>query len=230
MSARKAKPTTVTIGTLDFTSGLALAMRFVSNDRMLPSINGVLLTELDGRLHLQATDRYRAVIVRSDATAPRGLRHLITSDEAKRLQRVFTATRRNDPELTIVIDDGQLSVASLPDGAEHLWVTFPAPIPGDTPAFPDVGKLLRNEIQQNPDPTNWHGLNPRFLADFAAFSSGRDPVRVSRRGKITLVEGERAVGIVMGVRLSDDDTSRDWSYVLDAPGDEAEIQPEPVAS
>lgn len=208
--------TTITLSTSEFTSTLGLAARFAAPENYgTPLLASVLLCELDGTLHMVASDRYRVVVARTGAEAPKGFKRLLPVADARRIRRIFVSSRRHDPDLELTYEDvpeqggGNLVIdAKGGDFDVTLVVRDTAAL---TAKFPDLLKLFKLPAEPAADIA---GFDPRYLEPFRHLAAPTEPLRFSRRGSVLLVEGTRAVGMLMGLRVSDAMKAPDWSHIV----------------
>lgn len=99
-----------------FGQAVATAAAFAARDKSNPVLTGVRLTERDGRLAIEATDRYRAYVRTLDVDAPSGLDIIAPAEWLKAAGAHATAYGATDRAM-FVSGDGTLDMTPLVDGS-----------------------------------------------------------------------------------------------------------------
>lgn len=110
-----------------FGQAVATAASFASRDKSNPVLGGVRLRERDGRLGIEATDRYRAYARTLDVAVPEGL-DVIAPAEWLRTAGAKATTFGATDRAMFVSGDGTLDMTPLIDGA-----------------YPDLGRAFSPE-------------------------------------------------------------------------------------
>lgn len=110
-----------------FGQAVATAASFASRDKSNPVLGGVRLRERDGRLGIEATDRYRAYVRTLDVAVPEGL-DVIAPAEWLRTAGAKATTFGATDRAMFVSGDGTLDMTPLIDGA-----------------YPDLGRAFSPE-------------------------------------------------------------------------------------
>lgn len=219
---------------------LASTIPLASTDITLPAINCVMLHRRGDWLTATATDRYIAGIMRArltpdlpapepDWSFPLGLA------DAKELLKLARSKRRDRLARVRFVDHG-LGTLSMPD-AGRTFTEFGVRADLRPQGFPAMRTLLRLSLGGlRSTPSGVSGIDPRKLAQFAPAAKvawdrcegitrwwetgdrGSDEAR-----QWALRIGEDFVGLVMGIRLPEEQreadllpaaTLADWSEVL----------------
>lgn len=110
-----------------FGQAVVTAASFASRDKSNPVLGGVRLRERDGRLGIEATDRYRAYVRTLDVAVPEGLDVIAPAEWLRTAGAKATAFGATDRAM-FVSGDGTLDMTPLIDGA-----------------YPDLGRAFSPE-------------------------------------------------------------------------------------
>lgn len=203
--------TTFSISRGDLAKAITIALKFAGKDDTLPMLCGVQLSIHKGYFVIEATDRFRAAIVRigvKELSAPNVIFGHLDRDTATRLLKVISGGRKafQTGGIEVEVDGLALSVSD-PDTKMTVTLT-------DT-KFPDISKILIEEMKRPVEVENWLS-NSAYLATFkdAAWSPNQAAsVRLSTPSRPAVIRmGDHFIGLLMPVYPGGDrGPTTDWA-------------------
>lgn len=231
---------TIHLTATELSSLIGAVLPFAGKDFELPVLNSVLI-ETDGKwLYATATDRFRFGVKRiakrateeDESTTWPEFRALVPLSSIKALLSLFKPSRAASrqglsPTLSLAVDGDQLIAEST--GGFELFSSSRFGYTLMQGQYPDVRKLLRDELAHAGDRVSTVGLNTTFLADYKHL--GRRDAAVeftmgSSEGKpIIIRDHDGFIGLLMPRRLmSTDPADREsWDDYL-----AEKVEPTPV--
>lgn len=183
------------------------AALFAGRDSAIPIINAVQLESTPKHLIAVATDRFTmgaSMAEYHDADGP-DFTAVLKLSQAQILSKVAKSTRAAFTDVTIKVEDGKAWFAFT--SGETLCL----PLLDVTYPFPDWRKIVQSRDEDGS--TQAFAANPHYLAKFARVNGARRMVaKFGGPNKPALITiGSQFVGLIMPVRLGDEDTAPpDW--------------------
>lgn len=187
-------------------------------------LENVHIAVADGTLLMTATDRYRVICVRGEATG--AFTGLIPHAALRKSVQTFKTGRDAAAKLTLTLDGDTLTVTKadgdLLDMAD-AQLTFTAPFTVDK--WPKIDHLITEALDAEPQPDRIT-VNPAYLQQLPSALAG-EAVEIINHGGVNkpmLIAHPRWVMVVMQLRAATyktDETRATWRALLTPPKGEA---------
>lgn len=185
---------------------------FAGIDDTLPMLCGVLFETEGDYLIGACTDRYTMGASRLELDkTPGKLRWLMGGTDVAALQRIFRPERRSNPALSLTFDGPDLTVTTLGGlpGLPAVEARFTTNVNHTFPAY----RSLFERPKADATLPAQAGFNPAYLAKFQHAQRGHDPVIITHAAAnkpMLLHVGDHFAGLIMPVRLSENEDVRWW--------------------
>lgn len=192
--------TELTIPAAELSRLVTYASLHAGRDALLPVFTWLRFHERDGRLHVEATDRYTMIAVSSGVYAPAGFEVLIERTECAAVLSAFKARRGSTVVLNVKVADGRATF-TLAEGILAAGLDLSITVTAQVGAYPKLGHIYTALAERDSEAAG--GL-PVFEGDY---------LRRLPRGSAQFKSGGPGKPVAFYGR-DDEDKHRTWAVVI----------------
>ena len=215
---------TLTLTAREFRDLVTPVIPMAHKDRMMPTINAVLIETRGKYLVASATDRFALGFCRvAPSEQPtEGLAILVPLASVRQIIAMFRPNRDLDPQLDFTVEDNGSKLRVQQGGGAIDFLDASITFALEQGKWPTLPKIIVAGIESDEPAASHIGLNISKLAAFKAAVRFGEPllIKVGAADKpVVITAGDHFVGALMPQRIADserDGNTAEWLSLLDS--------------